>query len=41
MASRILTLVSAGDYRLMRRVNRWRPPRWFQRSSPEELPLAR
>ena len=26
----VLSLVAAGDHRLMRRVNRWRPPRWLR-----------
>lgn len=30
-ALRVFGLVSSGDHRLMRRVNRWRPPRWFQK----------
>ncbi|MCL5286403.1 MAG: phosphatase PAP2 family protein, partial [Acidobacteria bacterium] len=26
----VLTFVTNQDYRLMRRMNRWRPPRWFR-----------
>ena len=26
----ILTIISSGDQRLMRRVNRWKPPRWIR-----------
>lgn len=31
MAPRMFGFVVTGDHRLMKRVNRWRPPRWFQR----------
>jgi undecaprenyl-diphosphatase len=31
IAPRMFGYLAAGDHRLMRRVNRWRPPRWFQR----------
>ena len=31
IGSRAIRLVVSGDHRLMRRVNRWRPPRWFRR----------
>jgi undecaprenyl-diphosphatase len=30
MAVSVLHWVSAGDHRLMRRVNGWKPPRWFR-----------
>ena len=26
----MLTIISSGDHRLMRRVNRWKPPRWIR-----------
>jgi undecaprenyl-diphosphatase len=31
IGSRALRLVVSGDHNLMRRLNRWRPPRWFRR----------
>jgi undecaprenyl-diphosphatase len=30
MAVSVVRLVEAGDHRLMRRVNRWKPPRWLR-----------
>src|SRR5262249_50302110 len=30
MTASVLHWVETGDHRLMRRLNRWRPPRWFR-----------